>query len=56
MALVVQREMTTTDSIKKSKPEICRTCGLRKEQLYTLDANGRPMCADCSRALGRPID
>jgi formylmethanofuran dehydrogenase subunit E len=55
MALIVQREITTSDSIKKSKPPICRTCRERREGLYTLDANGQPLCSVCAERIGRPI-
>lgn len=55
MGLVIERVGTTTDSLK-SKPRICFTCKQRKTGLFGLSPNGDPMCGDCLRAIGRPID
>lgn len=56
MALIEQRsEPVTTESIK-SRGRLCNTCKAKKEGMFTLDPNGNPLCADCARAMGRPID
>ncbi|HEX9015553.1 MAG TPA: hypothetical protein VF960_06045 [Chloroflexota bacterium] len=57
MALIVQRErgITTSDSMK-SKPRQCFTCKERKTGLFTVDANGNPLCSDChERIRGVPL-
>jgi len=55
MALVVQRQGTTTESMQQ-KARQCHTCKLRKEGLFGVDENGNPRCADCCRSVGKPID
>jgi len=39
-----------------NKPSQCMTCKQRKTGLFTIDANGKAMCADCARAANRPIE
>lgn len=44
-----------------SKPVVkrlpqCHTCLERKGGLFTVSVNGKPMCADCARTAGKPID
>ena len=55
MALVVERRVTTTNSIEP-KAQLCHTCRERKSQLFTIGVDGKPICADCCRKIGRPID
>jgi hypothetical protein len=54
MPLLVQREGTTTTNLTE-KPQMCYTCKTRKTGLFSVDGNGNPRCADCCRAVGRPI-
>lgn len=55
MALIVQKSQITT-SDGPVKPNLCHTCGERKPGLFTHDVYGKPQCADCARASGKPID
>lgn len=42
-------QVTTTMGMRASRPPLCLRCGLRKEgQLYTINANGQQVCADCA--------
>lgn len=55
MALKIERTGTTTDTMANKLP-LCHTCRERKEGLYTVDEYMKPRCADCSRAVGKPIN
>lgn len=55
MGLIIERRGTTTENLRRA-PMQCHTCKLRKDMLFTVDANGRPQCADCARAEGHPVD
>jgi len=54
MGLAVPR-MTTSKGIVRRLPE-CHTCRERKGGLFTVNANGKQICADCARKAGKPID
>jgi hypothetical protein len=54
MGLAVPR-MTTSKGIVQRLPE-CHACRERKGGLFTIDVNGKKICADCARKAGRPID
>lgn len=39
----------TTMGYKEARPPLCMKCGERREgQLYTINANGQEVCADCA--------
>ena len=58
MALKVERRggPVTSDNLSTSKPLLCYTCKLRKTGLFGTDPYNKPACADCLRAMNRPID
>jgi hypothetical protein len=40
----------TTMGLRAARPPVCGSCGERREgQLYTVDLNGREICAECAR-------
>ena len=55
MPLVSERTYLPPPTIVKRLPE-CHTCHERKAGLFTLDVQHKPICADCARKAGKPID
>ena len=45
-------QVMTTMGYMKPRPPVCTKCRERKEQLYTRDANGQLVCADCAGSMG----
>lgn len=48
--------ITTTMGMREPRPPVCNSCRKRKEgQLYTVNANGQVVCADCSGSFGEGV-
>lgn len=46
-------KVMTTQGLKDHRAPVCTNCRQRKEgQLYTVNANGQIVCADCSGSYG----
>lgn len=54
MALKIEYRGTTTGTIKETL-QMCFTCKIRKEGLFTIDMYGNPMCAECAEKARRPM-
>jgi hypothetical protein len=54
MGLIVERKRGTTEPMAE-KPQMCWHCKERKQGLFTIDANGNQICADCADQMRRPI-
>lgn len=49
-------KVMTTQGYKEQRPPVCTNCRQRKVgQLYTTNANGQIVCADCSGSYGEGI-
>jgi hypothetical protein len=47
-------QVMTTMGYKANRPPLCMACGKRREgQLYTVNANGQVVCADCANPADR---
>lgn len=56
MALTQQGGGRSTGKLRPaSRGMQCHTCKAYKNQLFTTDPYGKPMCADCAKDAGRPI-
>lgn len=53
---VLQQNKGEPPQSGQGKPQPCNQCRERKTGLWTVDPNGKPICADCARKMGRPID
>lgn len=48
--------VTTTMGLRGHRPPRCLVCGERREgQLYTVNANGQEVCADCASPKNRVV-
>jgi hypothetical protein len=48
-------QVMTTKGYMMPRPPVCTNCRERKEGLYTRDANGQLVCADCSGSFGAGV-
>ena len=49
-------KVMTTMGYRAPRPPLCLVCGERKEgQLYTINANGQQVCADCASPKDRVV-
>ena len=49
-------KVMTTQGYKEHRAPVCTSCRQRKEgQLYTVNANGQTVCADCSGRYGEGV-
>ena len=49
-------QVMTTMGYRGPRPPLCQACGHRREnQNYTIDGNGRTVCADCAPERDRDI-
>ena len=46
----------TSMGYRQYRPPLCQKCGERKpDQLYTINANGQQVCADCAGRVGEGV-
>lgn len=49
-------QVMTTMGYRAPRPPLCMRCGQRREgQLYTVNANGQEVCADCASPSSRDL-
>lgn len=50
-----KHQVNTTMGMRARRPMLCMKCGLRKDGLFTINANGQPVCPDCASPHDRAI-
>ena len=48
-------KVVTTMGLREPRPPVCEKCKERKNQLYTRNANGQIVCADCAGSFGKGV-
>ena len=48
-------KVMTSMGYRESRPPLCMSCGERKEGLYTVNANGQQVCADCAGSRDKAV-
>ena len=48
-------QVNTTMGLRAPRPPLCEKCGERKHQIYTVNANGQTVCADCAGSMGAGV-
>jgi len=55
MALIQKKQGPMTTDTLVEKPLFCHSCRQHKAGPFTVSSDNKPMCADCSAAIGKPI-